>query len=84
MLRRKKLNMVRRNREDTRKTLLDQKARQKLLAERRAMKKRLLESKPKRDEEFRKEYAKMIHSEPHISSPRSLIGTATKKKSVLE
>ena len=84
MLKRKKLNMIKRSRDDARKLLLDQIERKELLARHRAFKKKHLALKPIRTKEFVEEYGKMMYTEPHISSPRSLMGTATKKKSVLE
>ena len=71
-------------REDCRKAILDHKSSLEIRAKIRARRKLLLEAEAHKAEEFREEYGKMIRSEPHISSPRSLMGTATKKKSVLE
>ncbi len=71
-------------RQNADKVLLDRKAQIELYAKLRARKKLLIEAEARKTEEFREEYGKMIRSEQHISSPRSLMGTATKKKSVLE
>lgn len=84
MLRRKKLNILRRKRVNARQMTLNEKAYKQLRAKTRSLKKSLLESSARRAKEFREEYAKMIHTEPHISSPQSLKGIGAKKKSVLD
>ena len=84
MLRRKKLNKIRRDREHEQRLELERQLRLEEAAKRRARLKFLKETKQTRIEKFRKEYSEMIHMEPHISTPQSIQGIAPKKKSVLE
>lgn len=84
MLRRKKLNKIRREREQMQREELDRRIRLEEAAKRRARLKFLRETKQARIEKFKREYSEMIHMEPHISTPQSIQGIAPKKKSVLE
>ena len=76
--------MIRRRRENIRKQLLDQKARKDFLSNQQDLKQRQKELKPIQAKKFREEYKKIIYIEQHISSLRSLMGIAAKKKSVLD
>ena len=84
MLKRKKLNKIRREREVIQRAELEKQIKQEQAAKRRQRLKYLKETKQARIAQFRKEYSEMIHAEPHISNLQSIEGIAPKKKSVLE
>ena len=84
MLKRKKLNRIRRERQAKQNAILNAKAKKKSAAKLRKRLKYLKETQSIRNERFRRGYMEMIHIEPLISSLRSIQGVGIKKKSVLE